>query len=153
MQEVPDEVSLAIVISGCTHKCPDCHSKYSWEDKGQPLSEHLPIILDQYKKYISCVCLMGGDQDQLELTEICKTIHKYGLKTCLYTGYDEMSQINLRLLDELDYIKLGHFDKAKGPLNSPATNQKMFAKEYSPFDDTIDWYDITSKFWPKEELL
>lgn len=153
MQEVPDEVSLAIVISGCIHKCPDCHSKYSWEDKGQPLLEHLPIILQQYKKYITCLCLMGGDQDQFELLSVVKQAHDAGLKTCLYSGYDEMSQINRNLLDELDYLKLGKFDKEKGPLNSATTNQKMFKKEYSPFGDEEVWIDITDRFWPKSELL
>lgn len=152
-QEVPDEISLAIVISGCQHHCPDCHSKYSWEDKGQPLLEHLPIMLDQYKKYISCVCLMGGDQNQFELTEICRAVHKENLKTCLYTGLDEMSQINKRLLDELDYIKLGHFDKQAGPLNVPTTNQRMYMKDFDPFDGCEEWYDITEKFWDKKDLL
>ena len=153
MQEVPDEISLAIVISGCIHKCPDCHSKYSWADEGQPLLQNLPIILKQYGKYISCLCLMGGDQDQKELREVCDIAHKAGLKTCLYSGYDEMSQINLRLLDMLDYIKLGHFDKTKGPLNKPTTNQKMYKKDYSPFGDMEDWIDITYKFWPNKDLL
>lgn len=153
MQEVPDEISLAIVISGCIHKCPDCHSKYTWEDRGQPLLQNLQTILETYGKHISCLCLMGGDQDQEELTEIFKTAHKAKLKTCLYTGYDEMSQISRKLLDQLDYIKTGRFDKAKGPLNSPTTNQRMYMKEYSPFGDAEVWSDITYKFWPKEELL
>ena len=152
MQEVPDEVSLAVVIAGCQHKCPDCHSKYTWEDKGQPLSEHLPIMLQEYKKYITCFCLMGGDQDQKELTDICKKVHKEGLKTCLYTGYDEFSQISQSLLNELDYIKLGRFDKEKGPLNRKTTNQRMYQKEYSPFSDTDEWVDITCKFWPRKDL-
>lgn len=153
MQEVPDEISLAIMIAGCIHKCPGCHSKYSWEDRGQPLLENLPIILKQYAKYISCLCLMGGDQDQLELTEICKLAHEVKLKTCLYTGYDEMSQINKNLLAELDYIKLGHYDKEKGPLNVPTTNQRMYMKDYSPFGDIEDWVDITFKFWNRSDLV
>lgn len=153
MQEVPDEISMAIVISGCIHQCPDCHSKYSWKDEGQPLLQNLPVILKEYKPYISCLCLMGGDQDQIELTQICREAHKVGLKTCLYTGYDEMSQLNPRLLDELDYIKLGKFDKTKGPLNATTTNQRMYKKDYSPFGDMEDWIDITYKFWPNQELL
>jgi len=153
MQEVPDEISLAIMISGCQHKCPDCHSKYSWEDKGTPLLQNLPIILESYKKYISCLCLMGGDQDQYELIEICKQAHEAKLKTCLYTGYDEMSQLHQNLLKVLDYVKVGHFDKNKGPLNKSTTNQRMYMKDYSPFGDAEVWSDITFKFWPKEELL
>ena len=33
-QEVPDEISLAINISGCPIHCPDCHSKFLWENVG-----------------------------------------------------------------------------------------------------------------------
>lgn len=143
---VPDEHSLEVVISGCIHKCPDCHSKYSWPDEGRPLLEHLPIMLKEYAKYVSCVCFMGGDHDQQELMEACNQVHKAGLKTCLYTGYEEMSQINLRLLDELDYIKLGRFDKTRGPLKNPNTNQRMYRK-------VKDWEDITYKFWPDIDLL
>ena len=152
-QEVPDELSLAIVIAGCDKKCPGCHSQYSWEDKGQPLLDHLPIMLSQYAKYISCVCLMGGDQDQHELILACRKIHEANLKTCLYTGLDEMSQLNLRLLDELDYVKLGRYDQNLGPLNSPTTNQRMYKKEYSPFGDDEVWIDITERFWPRQELI
>lgn len=134
---VPDETSLCIQVA----------------DRGQPLLEHLPIILQQYQKYITCLCLMGGDHDQSELRAIFKQAHEIGLKTCLYTGLSEMSMINKKLLDELDYIKLGPFIKEKGPLNNPSTNQRMYKKDYSPFDDCDDWYDITEKFWPKEDLL
>ena len=153
MQEVPDEISLAIVIAGCEHKCPGCHSKYSWEDKGQPLLEHLPIILQQYRKYITCLCLMGGDQDQMELRLICEQAHDMGLKTCLYTGLSDISMLNKRLLDELDYVKVGPYIQEKGPLNNPSTNQRMYKKDYLPFDDCEDWYDITDRFWPKKDLL
>lgn len=154
MQEVPDEISLAIVIAGCRHKCPDCHSKYTWnEDQGQPLLQHLPIILKEYAKHVSCLCLMGGDQDQIELTEVFKLAHKAGLKTCLYTGLDDMSKLSVNLLKELDYVKLGKFDKSYGPLNNPNTNQRMMKKDYSPFGDIEDWIDITYKFWPRDELI
>ena len=154
MQEVPDEISLAIVIAGCQHKCPDCHSKYTWnEDQGQPLLQNLPIILKEYAKHVSCFCLMGGDQDQHELIQAFKQAHKAGLKTCLYTGLEDMSQLNLNLVRELDYVKLGKFDKSCGPLNNPKTNQRMMKKDYSPFGDIEDWIDITYKFWPRDELI
>lgn len=135
---VPEEQTLVINVN---------------TDQGQPLLQHLPIILKEYSKYVSCFCLMGGDQDQFELKEAFKQAHKAGLKTCLYTGLEEISQININLLKELDYIKLGRFVKSVGPLNNPNTNQKMFMKDYSPFSDTEEWIDITYKFWPKEELV
>ena len=37
-QEIPDETTLAINISGCPCHCPGCHSSYLWEDVGTPLT-------------------------------------------------------------------------------------------------------------------
>ena len=37
--EVPDQVSLAINITGCPNRCPGCHSPHLWEDAGRVLDE------------------------------------------------------------------------------------------------------------------
>ena len=37
--EIPDEITLAISISGCPIHCPGCHSQYLWTDIGEPLTE------------------------------------------------------------------------------------------------------------------
>ena len=67
-QEVPGEVSLAINISGCQHHCPDCHSKYLWNDEGAAfLRRDLGSIIDEYDGLITCVCFMGGDHNLVEL--------------------------------------------------------------------------------------
>ena len=37
--EVPDEISLCINISNCPIKCPDCHSKFLWENIGKEITD------------------------------------------------------------------------------------------------------------------
>ena len=37
-QEIPDETTLSINISGCPNHCPGCHSKYLWADIGEELN-------------------------------------------------------------------------------------------------------------------
>ena len=37
-QEIPDEVTLAVNLSGCPCRCPGCHSRYLWQDVGTPLT-------------------------------------------------------------------------------------------------------------------
>lgn len=143
LQEVPDEISLAINVSGCTHQCPGCHSKALWDNDGQPLMADLNRLLTPYLPYISCVCFMGGDQDQKELLLLCKILHADGLKTCLYTGCS-LSDLIKPLLDELDYVKIGRFIQEKGPLDSPTTNQRMYKKRPDGC-----WIDITDRFWAK----
>ena len=142
-QEVPDEVTLAINISGCPHKCEGCHSKYLWEYDGRYISDDLEDLIKKYKGLITCVCFMGGDQNQKELTDLLILTHKYRLKTALYTGSDFMSDLHIRVLGNLDYCKIGHYNSNCGGLDNPNTNQKMLKWDWK----TNQWSDITYKFW------
>ena len=36
-QEIPDEITLCIAISGCKIHCKDCNQKNLWKDKGKEL--------------------------------------------------------------------------------------------------------------------
>jgi hypothetical protein len=85
---------------------------------------------------------MGGDQNQKELTDLLILTHKYGLKTALYTGSDFMSDLHIRVLGNLDYCKIGHYDSTCGGLDSPSTNQKMLKWDWA----VNRWNDITYKF-------
>ncbi|MCD7996539.1 MAG: 4Fe-4S cluster-binding domain-containing protein [Clostridiales bacterium] len=139
-QEVPDEITLAINISGCPHKCEGCHSSYLWEYNGRLLKYDLGSIIYKYIDYISCVCFMGGDQNQEELLGALKMVKYHKIKTCLYTGVDNITQISI-LIPELDYVKIGHYSEEHGGLQSLTTNQKMYKKIDGRF------VDITSRFW------
>jgi len=123
-QEVPDEVSLAFVISGCPLKCEGCHSKDTWDKTlGSALSNQRFITyVEKYKGMISCVLFFGGEwqsQSLIEKLEIAKT---YNLKTCLYTGLERLPK---RILANLDYVKLGPWLKQLGGLENKNSNQKF----------------------------
>jgi len=142
MQEVPDEITLAFNISGCKHHCPGCHSEYLWEDVGNNLLDDLKGHLDTYGHLITCVCFMGGEQNPKELLTALLWVKMRGLKTCLYTGCDDVNEFT-ELLPWLDYLKVGHFDINLGGLDKPTTNQHMYYMN----DGYIT--DITSTFWEK----
>lgn len=144
-QEVPDEVTLAINISGCPHKCEGCHSKYLWEYEGNYISDDLDELIEKYKGLITCVCFMGGDQNQIDLLGLLKTVQKYGLKTALYTGLGLVNNLSIRILGNLNYLKTGRYDSSLGGLDSPTTNQNMFKWNYS----TMQWDNITYRFQKK----
>lgn len=141
-QEVPDEVTLAVNISGCPHKCEGCHSKYLWEYEGNYISDDLETLIKQYDGLITCVCFMGGDQNQIDLLGLLKTVQKYGLKTALYTGLDLVNNLSIRILGNLNYLKTGKYDSSLGGLDRLTTNQRMFKWNYS----TMRWDDITYRF-------
>lgn len=142
--EVPDEISLAIEITNCPHRCPGCHSPELWKDIGEPLTEAIIEDLITSNRGITCVCFMGGDAEAPEVNKLSKWIHDfYGktIKTAWYSGKDEWPTF----IPDFDYVKIGSYDEKKGPINVKTTNQKM-ARIVKTENN---WYmdDITYKFW------
>lgn len=145
--EIPSEISLGISITGCTIKCPGCHSRDLWIDNGIPLTtQHLDSLLKNHQG-ITCLLLLGGEHDIDSLTELFMYAHNK-VKTAWYCGLDEIPEGHSGILEHLDYIKLGHFDKKLGGLDSPTTNQRLY-KVYKPdgYEYGIACKDITSLFW------
>ena len=144
--EIPDEISLCVNISNCPNNCPGCHSQYLKDDIGEELTIGKLMDLIRENRGITCVCLMGGDAnpdaiDQLALS--MRLISWAKLKTAWYSGKDHIPpQINI---NNFDYIKIGPYVDALGPLTSKTTNQVMFKVEHLGGRSFIT--DITSKFW------
>lgn len=143
-QEIPDEITLAINISGCPCNCKGCHSSYLAKDIGEPLDlQHLTNLIDS-NKGITCVCIMGGDANPSEVDDIAQDIKEYypELKVGWYSGRQELSK-DIDLCN-FDAIKLGPYKEEFGPLNSKTTNQRF----YKVSDGEL--IDITNKFWKHE---
>ena len=126
MQEVPNEISLAINISDCPYRCKGCHSQYLWEYTGAYLTNNLEKLLNMYDGLITCVCFMGGDQNESELLECLKIVKQRKLKTCLYTGKDFINNFRYDVINNLDFIKTGKYIDELGGLNCSTTNQRMY---------------------------
>ena len=144
--EIPDEVTLAINISGCPIRCPDCHSKYLWEDVGKPLDRDSLHSLIEKNKGISCLAFMGGDANIAYLQTLIywvRTRHPE-LKIAWYSGREE--PLKRSDVKYLDYIKMGPFIKERGPLNDRNTNQRLY-KIHHLNEGKVRIEDITSKFW------
>lgn len=125
LQEVPDEISLALSISGCPLRCKGCHSTETYNPEfGQELNlEEINKLLSKHK-HITCVLFYGGEWEPENLVKYLKYIKTKNLKTCLYTGF-ELSFIHKNILNNLDYIKTGRYIKELGGLGSENTNQKF----------------------------
>ena len=142
--EIPDEITLAISISGCPIRCKGCHSKYLWDDVGEPLSfDALSAMLADHCG-VTCVCFMGGDQAPEEINVLAQWVKaNTDVRTAWYSGADEVNTaINL---NNLDYLKIGHYSDKYGPLNSPTTNQVLWRIEHKGTENIR--LNITSRFW------
>ena len=144
-QEIPDEITLCVNITGCKIGCKGCHSSYLAQDIGEEI--YPETIVDFYEKYdgVSCICFMGGVYDPKWLNILAEfvrmNIPKW--KVAWYSGRQELSpDIDLR---NFDYIKLGPYIEEKGPLNSRTTNQIMLKIDHDYEQPIV--VDITSRFW------
>ena len=140
-QEVPNEMSLAVSISGCTLRCIGCHSRYLWEDKGEVLSIFAIEQLLKLEDGVTCLLLMGGEHDIDALIEIFMHFHRK-IKTAWYCGLDMIPKDKLGIVQYLDYLKVGHFDMELGGLSSPTTNQRLYKIEHQG-DSNYYQTDIT----------
>ena len=126
-QEIPDEISLAVNISGCPNRCPGCHSPWLWEDTGEFLTDELlHKLMEQYSAAITCFCIMGGDGDLLEVERISRLIRTEfpQIRTAWYSGKESIPEgFDISILD---YIKIGPYKEALGGLKSPDTNQRLY---------------------------
>ncbi|MBQ0074725.1 MAG: anaerobic ribonucleoside-triphosphate reductase activating protein [Prevotella sp.] len=143
-QEIPDEVTLSINISNCPCHCIGCHSEYLWDDIGDPLNAiSLGSLLHDYAHDITCLCFMGGDAEPQSVNNLASWVRDNypTLKIGWYSGRSKLSEeISL---DNFDYIKLGPYIEAKGALNKPTTNQRLYSIHSG------EMTDITERFWKK----
>lgn len=143
--EVPDEITLAINISGCPCNCENCHSPYLAKDIGERLDfDSLNKIIND-NIGVTCISFMGGDANPNDVNSLAEFIRtKYPeLKIAWYSGRQELSKdINLK---NFDYVKLGPYIKDKGPINCKTTNQVLL--EIEVIQGKVYTKDITAKFW------
>lgn len=149
--EIPDEITLAINISGCPCNCKGCHSSYLAGDIGTPLNEGELEYLIEENKGITCIAFMGGDANPFLIdcfAEHIKTWH-YPIKTAWYSGRQELS--NKIHLQWWDFIKLGPYIEELGPLSSQKTNQRLYEVQHAS-ENELSLVDITYKFWKDEDV-
>jgi len=141
-QEVPDEITLALEITSCPHRCPECHSPWLREDIGVELTAEECLRLIGENPGVSCICFMGGDANHEGIASLAREIkERSGLKVAMYSGDEKMDPI---LASALDYYKIGPYIKERGPLDSPSTNQVFYKMEGGKA------IDITHRFFKKK---
>lgn len=142
-QEVPDEVTLAINLTNCPHRCEGCHSPHLRKDVGTVLDERvLDDLLAKYGRQVTCLCFMGGDSVPTEVAKLSEYVRKRsGLKTAWYSGGEKLPG-TARMFD---YVKVGPYMPLKGGLDSENTNQRMYKVSGDGFRDITRLFSKTKK--------
>lgn len=148
-EEVPDKITLAINITNCQNNCEGCHSPELRQDIGHELNElELESLISQ-NEGINCVCFMGEGKDKEGLLNLARYVKKQHpeLSIALYSGRtEEAFESDKKKFGKIfDFVKIGPYDKTKGPLNKETTNQRLYS-----IIGGKEWADITEKFWTKK---
>lgn len=141
LEEIPDRVSLAVDISSCRGNCVGCHSPFLKLDIGEELT---PDVIDTLVKDnfgVNCFLFLGEGQDPETLLALAAHVRALGLEAALYSGRQEVEPV---FWEAFDYLKLGPYLPDRGPLNNPATNQRLYRIKAGKAED------ITSIFWRKK---
>lgn len=138
IEEIPDRVTLAVEITNCRGNCPGCHSPFLRKDIGEELTEPAidKMITDNFGT--NCFLFLGEGNDKEALFRLASHIRTAfpGVETALYTGRESVGK---EYEEVFDYIKVGPYIESLGPLNSPATNQRLYHHGE----------DITQRFWKR----
>ena len=111
-------ISFNIYLSGCNGCCRGCHSDHTWDfNSGNELN--LPDLVYYMHKYgehkFDHICILGGeplDQPFNEVKALLDILREEfpDKKLWLYTHF-EINEINVDILERLDYIKTVKFEK------------------------------------------
>ena len=138
LEEIPDRVTLAVEITNCQGSCPGCHSPFLKLDIGEELTPAVVdrLIADNYG--VNCFLLLGEGKDLQALLGIAEHLRRAHpeLERAVYSGRVEVEP---EIYEAFDYVKVGPYIAAKGPLNDPTTNQRLYHHGE----------DITARFWHK----
>jgi anaerobic ribonucleoside-triphosphate reductase activating protein len=123
-REIPDEITLAINLTGCPYRCRGCHSPHLRENTGDELTPAtLSALLDTYGDAVTCICFMGGDNAPEEVIHLASLVRQTYKKTAWYSGNPIIFNGALAVFD---YIKIGPYIESLGGLDSPTTNQRLY---------------------------
>ncbi len=142
IEEIPDRVTLAVDISNCQGNCLGCHSPYLKTDIGVELTNEVidRLVADNFG--VNCFLFLGEGKDPDTLVRLAYHAKALGLAVALYSGRTSVEE---RIFEVFDYVKVGPYIEAFGPLNSKTTNQRLYKVTHSA--DAFTLTDITSRFW------
>lgn len=142
IEEIPDRVTLAVDISNCQGNCVGCHSPFLKTDVGVELTPEIIDRLVEDNFGVDCFLFLGEGNDRDALLRLARYVRSKGLAAALYSG---RLAVEDGIFNDFDYVKVGPYIEAFGPLNSKTTNQRLYRVVHNGLCYSLE--DITSRFW------
>ena len=108
-------IRTVLYLQGCEQRCDGCHNASTWnidEGKTVPIDVLCKEIIT--KSMTKKITISGGEPllQTPAVLELIKKLKCHNFNICLYTGY-ELEDVPEELLEQLDYIKVGRYEKDK----------------------------------------
>lgn len=137
----------SIYFAGCTHHCPECHNRQTWDPAGGD-EMTIDAIIDYVDEQDFNVTFSGGDPlMQIDaLLVLAKRIKDSGRNIWCYTGYtieEILADKSLRrILEYIDVLVDGRFDAATRDISllfRGSANQRLIDVKRSEFPEITLW--------------
>ena len=147
-----DGLRVVLWVSGCEHKCYNCHNKITWDiNNGLIFDDNAKeeIFRQLEKDYIKGITFSGGDplhkQNRTEVFNLVKEIKtKFPKKDIwLYTGYTWEEINDLDIIDYIDVLVDGKYIEE---LSNPdlewrgSSNQRVIDVKKTLIEDKVISY-------------
>lgn len=147
-----DGLRVVLWVSGCEHKCYNCHNKITWDiNNGLIFDDNAKeeIFSQLEKDYIKGITFSGGDplhkQNRTEVFNLVKEIKtKFPKKDIwLYTGYTWEEINDLDIIDYIDVLVDGKYIEE---LSNPelewrgSSNQRVIDVKKTLIEDKVIIY-------------
>ena len=148
---------VVLWVSGCAHACEGCHNPITWGGEGgipfdKAAEDELFLLLS--KDYVSGITFSGGDPlfppNRSETARLAKKVKThFPEKTIwLYTGYLWEDIQSLCLIDHIDVLLDGKFEKDKKDTRLPwvgSSNQRIIDVASSKKESRVILYPPNRK--------
>ncbi|MHA2143120.1 MAG: 4Fe-4S single cluster domain-containing protein [Candidatus Thorarchaeota archaeon] len=106
-------IRTVLFVQGCKQRCRDCHNPSTWDinaGKTVPVNE---LVSELQSKSKNRKLTISGGEPLLQVPAVLELVRALDdFNIVLYTGF-EIEDVPKELLDHLDYIKVGSYDKEK----------------------------------------
>ena len=140
-KEHPWYVNLTLFVDGCPRACKGCSWKGVKKDVHKFNEDSFTQLLSNYQNKVENVVFLGGDWLGKNLLPFIDIAHLFGFSACLYSGADDISEIDEDVLKNLEWLKVGSWKEEYGPLTSPTTNQRFYKLSSGKVVDEIKFYE------------
>lgn len=134
LTELPEKIAVYFVLGDCHQHCPGCHSPELGEPIKSPwtMTELCSYAANQISKGANAILLMGGTTNNIRKDDLILLINLLAAiaPVGLYSGSDD-DDLHYEIANHahLTWLKTGSYQKEKGNLESPTTNQRFYRKE------------------------